>query len=121
MGENFVLQQIQNFERGRDLALDEMGLPTLFERPEVFEILYTAHPTGGAVLREAEMLCAVAVERERKVCLARGHRQVGQIDGDGAIDLWNALHQRGASGVAKVRVAKLLPVSGVAIVRIVEE
>lgn len=121
MGDNFLLQQIQNFERGRDLALQEMKFPALFERPEAFETIYTAHPLEGVDLCEEETLYGVAATTKRTVYLVRGHKRVAYIDGDGVTDLWKGLRQPGALGVTRMCILEVFPLSGIAKARIVEE
>ena len=34
MGDNFLKQQVRNFKKGRDKALDSLSKPTLFIAPE---------------------------------------------------------------------------------------
>ena len=47
MGENFLKQQIKNFEKSTDLAVDMMERTKLIRRPELSRTTYKAKPLDG--------------------------------------------------------------------------
>src|SRR6266567_2307472 len=106
MGDNFLLQQIRNFKKGRDRAQEETKRPTLFERPDLLNTVYPGKPAEGVTFQEGEELLAVASRNGQHFELVRGHQKVGRTDGDAARELLEALREPGAGGVVKVRVAE---------------
>jgi hypothetical protein len=120
MGDNFLLQQIRNFKKGRDRAKEETNRPTLFQRPDLLNTIYPGRPAEGVKFQVNEELFAVASRNGEHVELVRGHQKVGRADGDAARELLEALREPGAGGVVKVRVGEVSRVSGVAQCRIVK-
>ncbi len=120
MGDNFLRQQVENFKRGCDLAMQESASPTLFERPDVVRTLFTVTPLNGKPFEAGESLWAVAGNGSQKIAVMRGHESVGTIDGDAARVLLQADRDLSSFGVTKVQVVKIGELSGVAKVEITE-
>src|SRR5262249_41790560 len=75
MGDNFLLQQIRNFKKGRDRAKEETKRPTLFERPDLLNTVYPGRPAEGVTFQEGEQLLAVASKNGQHIELVRGHQK----------------------------------------------
>jgi hypothetical protein len=114
MGDNFLLQQVRNFKKGRDRAKVEQNQLKLFQRPDLLNTIYPAKPAEDVTFQIGEILLAVASKNGQHIDLARGHRRAGRTDGDAAKELLDALREPGSGGVVKVRVVEVCPVSGVA-------
>jgi hypothetical protein len=121
MGDNFLLQQIRNFKKGRDRAKEQTKRPTLFERPDLLHTVYPGRPAEGVMFQEGEELFAVASRNGQHIELVRGHQKAGRTDGDAARELLEALREPGAGGVVKVRVVEVSRVSEGAQFRIVKD
>jgi hypothetical protein len=113
MGDNFLKRQAQNFKKGRELASDEISQPTLFSRPEIVTTTYSAVPAEQCQLQSGEVLTAFASEDGSQVTLARGHKIVGCVVGDGAKSLLGALGERSAGGIARVQITEVSGLSGI--------
>ncbi len=120
MGDNFLLQQVRNFKKGRDRAKSERDQPRLFQRPDLLNTVYPGKPIEGVTFQNGEDVLAVASKNGQHIDLARGHRRAGRTDGDAAKELLDALREPGSGGVVKVKVVEVCPVSGVAQFRIVK-
>ena len=120
MGDNFLRQQVKNFKRGRDLAMQECASPTLFERPDVVRTLFTVTPCNGLPFEVGESLLAVAANGSHKIAVMRGYERVGAIEGDSARALLEADCDLPSLGVAEVRVVEISGLSGIAKVEIKE-
>lgn len=118
MGDNFLKQQIKNFEKSTDSAADVLERPKLIRRSEVSRTRYRAKPRPGESIAEGEELFAVAQEG-RSVRLSRGHRHVGDVEGQGAEALGEEM--RGLGSILRVRVVSVSEVSGWATLEVKQE
>jgi hypothetical protein len=118
MGENFLLQQVKNFRKGRDLAYSQLSAPLLIARPEVISTSYTARPFSDSVFQVNEVLYAQPGESDSHVDLVRGHRKVGQIGGESGWALGEVLREPGNPGIVEVVVSEVSPLTGIAHVAI---
>ena len=116
MGDNFLKQQIKNFEKSTDLAVDTLERTTLFQRSEVFKTTYNAKPLDGESIDEGEVLYAKA---GLGVMVSRGHHHVGDITGQGAEALKDEM--RGLGSILKVRVVSVSEVSRRATLEVILE
>ncbi len=117
MGDNFLKQQVRNFKKGRDKALEKLNLPTLFTIPEVMGKSYPVFEINGQTATPQERLLAVPSKTHGRVELVRGSCHVGFADGDAAKPLLAATAAVGIyvqvesrnelSGVIQVRIVKL--------------
>jgi hypothetical protein len=121
MGDNFLKRQAQNFKKGRELATGEMSQPMLFSRPEIVTTTYSAVPAEQCQLQSGEVLSAIASDDGSQVMLARGHKSIGRIEGDGAKSLLGALGDRATGGIAQVQITEVSSLSGVGKAVIVSE
>ena len=121
MGDNFLRRQIKNFEKGRDRAIAESKQPTLYIRPEVVKTVYSIKPVAGERFTKGETLYVVAGDNGDQLAVARGHKRVGIIDGDGAKELRAALNEASSTRVARLCVDDTLGLSGVARARVTED
>jgi len=112
MGENVLEGQVKGFKKGTDRSLKDMATPTLFDRPDIVSTVYTASPVEGCPVAEGDCLEAHAAADGRCVSLAKGHVCVGQIEGDGAKSLLDAMREPAKPGVVPVRVTGVSVVSG---------
>src|SRR5690606_40798962 len=62
----FLKRQARNFKKGRDLATAELKEPTLYDRPEVINTVYTAIPSHECQFINGETLVLVASEDGRR-------------------------------------------------------
>ncbi len=120
MGDNFLRQQVKNFRRGRDRAMREIESPALFARPDVVKTLFTAMPCSGKSFDVGESLLAVADNGSQRVIVLRGCERIGEIDGDSATVIRQALCDPSSPGVAAMQVVEVAELSGVAKVEIRE-
>jgi hypothetical protein len=118
MGENFLLQQVKNFRKGRDLAYSQLGAPVLIARPEVINTSYTAKPYSDSVFQVNEVLYAQPGESDDHVDLVRGHRTVGHIDGESGWALGEVLRAPGNPGIVEVVVSDVSSLTRIAHVEI---
>jgi hypothetical protein len=116
MGDNFLKQQVRNFKKGRDKALDKLSKPTLFTIPETAGKTYPVFESSGHTVSSADVLLVVPSRTPGRVELVRGTQPVGYADGEPAAPL---LAASGGVGVY-VRVESKNELSGVAHVRIIE-
>jgi hypothetical protein len=112
MGENVLQGQVKGFKKGTDRSLKNMAEPTLFDRPDIMSTVYTAAPVEGCDVAKGDRLEAHAAADGRCIRLVKGHVTVGQIEGDGAKALLEALRTPGNPGVVTMRVRKVSSVSG---------
>jgi hypothetical protein len=119
MGDNFLKQQIRNFEKSTDLAVDTLERTTLFQRSEVFKTTYNAKPLDGESFAEGEVLYALVAKDGRGIVLSRGHHHVGDIAGQGAEALRDDM--RGLGSILKVRVVSVSEVSRRATLEVIPE
>lgn len=112
MGENVLKGQVKNFKKGRDRAMEKMGQPTLFDRPDVVTVIYTAAPVDGRNVAQGDRVHAHIAADCQSVRLAKGHEVVGDVTGDGATTLLRALGEPGSPGCAPMNVVEVSPVSG---------
>jgi hypothetical protein len=112
MGENVLKGQVKNFKKGTDRSLQDLAVPTLFDRPDIVSTVYTATPVGGCVLANGDQLEAHSAADGRCVHLVKGHIVIGTVGGDGANSLLEALREPGGPGVVPMRVRKVSSVSG---------
>lgn len=112
MGENFLEEQVKNFERRRNIAREEVKRRTLFERPEITETEYTIRFEDGVKPKEGESYFAVVSRHGERVDVAQGPRVVGRIEDDGAEHLSKGLREPGDPGVVTIRIREFSPLSG---------
>jgi hypothetical protein len=120
MGDNFLKRQAQNFKKGRETAADEISQATLFPRPEIVTTIYSAVPQEQCQLESGEVLTAIASDDGSQVTLARGHQNIGRIEGDSAKSLLAALSERAMGGIAKVQITEVSGLSGIGKAMIVQ-
>jgi hypothetical protein len=114
MGDNFLLRQIENFRKRRDLALADMKKPVLFDRPQLVTTVFTAKPLPEEDYESGECLWAFPDSDVGRVALVRAHRRVGYLDGDGAKVLREVLCAPDSPGMTKVRIMGVSGLSGMA-------
>ena len=117
MGDNFLRQQVHNFKKGRDKALEKLTGPTLFTVPEMMGKSYPVFEVNGQTATPQERLLAVPSKTLGRVELVRGTCHVGFAEGDAAKQLLAATGDAGVyvqvesrndlSGVIQVRIVKL--------------
>jgi hypothetical protein len=109
MGDNFLKQQIKNFEKSTDIAVDTLARAKLIQRADVFKTNYNGQPLVGESFVEGEELYAVVAKDGLRISLSRGHHYVGDIIGQGAEVLREEM--RGLGSIVKVRVVSVSEVS----------
>ena len=119
MGDNFLKQQIRNFERSTDLALDKLDTPGLIQRNEILRAGFRARPRDGEFFREGEKLYAVVASNRLEILLSRGHRHIGGIAGQSAQAIKEAMCDVGS--ILVVRVVSVMEVSGRATIEVFHE
>lgn len=112
MGENFLEEQVKNFERRRNIAREEAKRRTLFERPEITVTEYTIRFHEGSEPRDGEPYFAEVSNDGQRVNVVRGHRVVGQIEGESARHLSKGLSEPGDPGIVSLRIREYSPLSG---------
>lgn len=112
MGENFLEEQVKNFERRRNIAREEVKRRTLFERPEITDVEYTIRFEDGAEPKEGDSYFAVVSRDGERIDVARGPRVVGRIEDEGAKHLSKGLREPGDPGVVSIRIKEYSPLSG---------
>ena len=120
MGDNFLKRQVENFKKGRDLAMNELDQLQLFNRPEVNRTVYTVIPRENCHLQKDEVLTVFASADGSSATLSRGHRKVGEVVGDGAQSLAHVLGERGTGGIANLQITEVSGISRVGRAVIVE-
>lgn len=115
MGDNFLKQQVRNFKKAGDKALDKLAEPTLFTAPDQIGKTYPVFEVNGQTVGTDETLLAVPSRTPGRVELVRGTTHVGFAEGERAKPL---LAAAGGVGVY-VRVESKSGLSGVAQVRVV--
>jgi hypothetical protein len=115
MGDNFLKQQVRNFKKRGDKALDTLAEPTLFTTPDAVGKTYPVFEVNGHTVTPDETLLAVPSRTQGRVDLVRGTCHVGYAEGETAAPL---LAASGGVGVY-VRVESKNDLSGVSQVRIV--
>lgn len=113
MGDNFLRRQTANFRKGRDQSAVDINNPTLFSRPEVSSTIYSVRPIESFAIKDGETLFVTPSADSERAVVARGHVEVGVIDGDGAKVLLDALKSSGV-GLAKVQITEVSVLSGMA-------
>jgi hypothetical protein len=116
MGDNYLKQQVRNFKKGRDKALDKLTEPTLFATPETMGKSYPVFEVNGQTATPQEQLLAVPSKTPGRVELVRGACHIGFAEGEAARPL---LAAAGGAGVY-VQVESRSDLSGVVQVRIVK-
>jgi hypothetical protein len=112
MGENLLEQQIKHFEKRRRLTESDVKRRSLFDRPDIIDTVYTIHPNNGSALKPGDVYFAVLARDGYRIQVAEGHRAVGLIKGDGAQSLASALGESGQTGVIRIRMTEVSPLSG---------
>jgi hypothetical protein len=115
MGDNFLKQQVRNFKKGRDKALEELSEPTLYSTPDLLGKTYPVFEVSGQTITAEDVLLAVPSRTPGRVELVRGTCHVGFAEGETAAPI---LAVAGGIGVY-VRVESKNDLSGVAQVRII--
>jgi hypothetical protein len=118
MGDNFLLQQVRNFQKGRDRAMDRLGQRSLLDRPELVRAVYPVTEINGYSIRVGDVLLALPSRTEGRVDVALGNRHVGVSEGEAAKALRAALAGPNGLGGTEVEVVSKSDLSGVAQVRI---
>ena len=59
MGDNFLKQQVRNFKKGRDKALDKLSEPTLFTTPETVGKTYPVFEVSGHTVTAEDVLMVI--------------------------------------------------------------
>src|SRR5262245_1355194 len=72
MGDNFLKQQVRNFRKGRDNALDKLSEPTLFATPETMGKSYPVFEVNGQTVTPQDTLLAVPSKTPGRIELVRG-------------------------------------------------
>lgn len=116
MGDNFLKQQVRNFKKGRDKALDKLAEPTLFTTPDTMGKSYPFFEINGQTISPQDALLAVPSKTPGRVELLRGTCHVGFAEGEAANPF---LAAAGGAGVY-VQVESRNDLSGVVQVRIVK-
>jgi hypothetical protein len=119
MGDNFLKQQIDNFEKSTDLAVETLEREKLIRRSEVCTKAYKAKPLDGVSFEVGETLHAVVTKDGWGVMIGRGHRHVGDIPGQGAEELKETM--LGLGSILKLRVVGVSDVSRRATVEVLPE
>src|SRR4051794_19646200 len=119
MGDNFLKQQIKNFEKSTDLAVDVLEREKLIRRPEVCRRTYKGQPFPGESFVRGEDLYAIVSKDGQKVALSRGHHHLGDVGGQGADVLKEEM--RGLGSTLKVRVVNVSGHSGWATLEVILE
>ncbi len=104
MGENFLEEQVKNFERRRNIAREEVKRRTLFERPEITDTEYTIRFENGAELKDGDPYFAVVSRDGQRIDVTQGHRVVGRIEGESARHLSKGLSEPDDPGVVSIRI-----------------
>lgn len=112
MGENFLEEQVKNFERRRNIAREEVKRRTLFERPEITDTEYTIRFDDGSEPKDGDPHFAVVSRDGQRVDVTRGHRVIGRIEGEGARHLSRGLSAPGDPGVVSLRIREFSSLSG---------
>jgi hypothetical protein len=112
MGENFIEEQVKNFERRRNLAREDVKRRSLFERPEVTETQYTVNFDNGSEAKDGDTYFAAISRDGQRINVTQGHRVVGRIDGEGAKHLSKGLSEPGDPGVVSIRITEFSSLSG---------
>jgi hypothetical protein len=112
MGENIMLNQVKQFKKGRDRSLEQMSVPTLFDRPDIVTTIYTAVPTSVGEVRIGQRLLGYVSADGNRINLADGNRVMAIIEGDGARDLISALRGANSPGVTEMNVESVSQISG---------
>lgn len=118
MGDNFLKQQVRNFKKGRDRAMDDLGQRKLFQHPELVRTTYPVCEVNGHSINVGDVLLAVPSSVEGRVDLALETRHVGTSEGDAAMALRSALVGPNGAGGVLVEVISKGGLSGVAQVRV---
>jgi hypothetical protein len=119
MGDNFLKQQIENFEKSTDLAVDTLERQKLFQRSEVSKKTYQAKPLDDESFAEREELYALVTSDGPGIRLSRGHHHVGDIIGQGAEVLTEEMRSLGS--ILKVKIVSVSDVSRRATVEVIPE
>lgn len=112
MGENFLEEQVKNFERRRNIAREEVKRRMLFERPEITDTEYTIRFDDGSEPKDGESYFAVVSRDGQRVHVTQGHRVVGRIEDESARHLSKGLSAPGDPGVVSIRIREFSSLSG---------
>jgi hypothetical protein len=119
MGDNFLKQQITNFEKSTDLAMDMLQRAKLIQRSEVFKTSYRAKPLGKESFKDGETLFAIVARNGLGIVLSRGHKHIGDITGKSGEALKEAMRDLGS--ILKVKVVSVSEVSSSAAIEVLNE
>lgn len=112
MGENFLEEQVKNFERRRNIAREEAKRRTLFERPEITDTEYTIRFDNGSEPKDGKPYFAEVSCDGQRVHVIHGHRVVGRIEGESARHLSKVLSAPGDPGIVSIRIREFSSLSG---------
>lgn len=118
MGDNFLLRQIGNFRKRRNLAMADMVKPVLYERPQSISTVFTVKPLAEERCENGEALLVLPDNSEERVAVVRGHRKIGYVDGDGGKILRDTLTAPNSAGMTAIRVLNVSTLSGMAKVQV---
>lgn len=110
MGDNVLEGQVKSSRKRRDLAMADMLSPSLLNRPETVQRLFTVKPVEGVTFQVGEALLAIRVDGEPDISVTRDYRRIGTIDGEGAHVLGQALAE--TSGIATLVVREVSEITG---------
>src|ERR1700722_413013 len=112
MGDRFRKQQIKNFQKGRDRAIEEAAKPKLFERPEAFKTIFTVQPIPGEECRVGEQLRVLMDDPDGPVHVVRGYQKIGLIEGDAGTELRIAASNPQGPNVAELKIIRVSALEG---------
>lgn len=118
MGDNFLEEQAKNSKRRRAKAKTEMGVPKLLTRPDEVADEFTIDCHSGQELKLGEELRCFPSVIDDTVDVARAHRQVGSVGEGGGSVLRQFIDQ---SGVGRLRIRSVNPLTGTAQAEIIKE
>jgi hypothetical protein len=119
MGDNFLKQQIRNFEKSTDLAMDTLERAKLFRRLENFKTTYRAKQLGEESFKAGETLFATVPRNGPGIVLSRGHKRIGEIAGKGGDALTEVMRE--FASILTVKVVSVSDVSGSAAIEVLKE
>src|SRR6266568_8034087 len=90
MGDNFLKQQVRNFKKGRDKALDSLSKPTLFTALQALGRTFPVFEVNGYAFTSQDVLLAVPSRTPGRVEIVRGTHHVGFAEGEVAKPLLDA-------------------------------
>jgi hypothetical protein len=112
MGENLLEQQIKHFEKRCRIAKVDVKRRSFFERAEIINTVYTVNLNNGSTLKAGDTYLAIVARDGERIQVAEGHRVIARIEGDSAKSLAKGLGECGETGVVRIRITEVSPLSG---------